>query len=58
MIIAFVAVAGLMCAGTLSFANEMSSMANEMKSEMHGDMKAGADSMKGEMKGKSDAMKA
>ena len=65
MMIAIVAVVGLMCAGSYSFANEMGKMANEMKGEMKGEMKAATDTMKakpdamkGEMKAKTDSMKA
>ena len=56
-----VAVAGLMCAGSYSFANEMGKMANEMKGEMKAAtdaMKVKPDAMKGEMKAKTDSMKA
>ena len=52
-IITAVAVVGLMCAGSYSFANEIGKMANEMK----GDMKHDMDSMKGDMKANMDAMK-
>ena len=65
MMIGVVAVVGLMCAGSYSFADEMGKMSNEMKGEMKAAtdaMKAKPDLMKGEMKGemkaKTESMKA
>ncbi|MEK6585063.1 MAG: hypothetical protein AABZ24_01870 [Nitrospirota bacterium] len=39
MMLSIAAAVCLMCASSVSFANEMGKMANEMKGEMKGDMK-------------------